>query len=77
MTIEQCADDSAVEHSGKRLMMRFGVPFGNYFVARFGRKTADSQAFFIRYAAAETNSLRRVSFLQRFFFVHKFLFNHR
>src|SRR5688572_2727272 len=71
MTIEQRADDSAVEHAGKSLMMRFGVPRRNVFVA-FG-KASDSQAFFVHDPAAETNTVWRVGFLQRFFFVHNLI----
>ena len=45
-------------------MMRFGVKFGDGFRAFF--ITFDSQTLFVFYSATETNSIRRVSFLQRF-----------
>jgi hypothetical protein len=55
---------------GKRLVMLFGVPNGGDFLAL--RKTFNPQTFFIFYAAAETNSVRGESFLERFSFVHNF-----
>jgi hypothetical protein len=68
VTIEQRADNAAVEHSGKRLMMIFGVPFSNDFFAV--GKTENPQTFLVFYAAAETNSVRGEDFLERFFFIH-------
>jgi hypothetical protein len=73
MTIEQRADDAAVEHSGKRLMMLFGVPNGGDFFAV--RETANPQTFFVFYAAAETDAVRGESFLERFFVFHKTYLN--
>jgi hypothetical protein len=70
MTVKQRSDNSARKHSGKRLMMRFGVPFcGNFFAVR---KTFNLQSFLVFDAAAETNSVGSVGFLQRFFVVHNF-----
>ncbi len=73
MTIEQRADDAAVEHSGKRLVMLGGVPNGGDFFAI--RKTFNPQALFIFHAAAETDAVGRVSFLERFFVVHNSMIN--
>lgn len=46
-------------------MMFSGVEFSDD-IAVVGRKAADSQTFFVRHAATETDSLRRVFFLERF-----------
>ena len=66
MTIEQRADDAAVEHSRKRLVMLVGAPFGGDFFAFW--ETANPQTFLVFYAAAETDAVRGESFLQRFSF---------
>ena len=68
MTVEQRADDPAVEHTRKRLLMRLSVPRRNDFVA-IG-KAVDMQPLIIRRPAAKADARRRVSLLQRFRIAH-------
>jgi hypothetical protein len=72
MTIEQRPDDAAAEHSRKCLMMRFGSPMGDDFIGSVGI-TFDLQSFLIFYPAAETDSVWRKGFLERFFLTHAFI----
>lgn len=63
VTIEQRADDAAIQHTGKCLMMRLGVPLRDNFVT--GRKTVHVQTLFIRRPAAEANAVWRILLLKR------------
>ncbi len=63
MTIQQNANNAAIQHPGKRLMMRLGVPCRYYFIAV--RKAVDMQSFLIRRPTAKADALWRVPFLQR------------
>src|SRR5438309_3977181 len=65
MTVEQRADDAAIQHAGKRFVLRLRLPFGNDF-AVFG-KAADPQTFAIRRAATPTRIFGSVLFLKRWF----------
>ena len=51
VTIEQCADDAAIQNSLKSFVFFFRFPFCNH-LAVF-RKTPDLQSFRIRWAASE------------------------
>src|SRR5882724_13237020 len=64
MTVEQRTDNAATEHSGKCLLISFGLKLRDYFVTL--RITANLQAFFIRRPATKTRIVRRVSFLNAF-----------
>lgn len=68
MAIKKGADDSAVQHAGKCLMVRLGVPLGDKLVALL--KTPDMKPFLIRRAAAKADPARRIYFLYRSFAVH-------
>ena len=63
MTVEQRADDAAIQHAGKRFVLRLRLPFGNDF-AVFG-KAADAQTVRIRRAATPTRIFGSVLFLKR------------
>jgi hypothetical protein len=62
MTIEQSAEYAAVQHTGKRLMMRLGMPFRNDLIAL--RKAVNVQTFLIRWAAAKANACWRILLLK-------------
>ena len=54
MTIKQGSDYSAIEHTGKRLMMRLGSPFCDELIAL--DKTSDVQTLFIFRPTSETDT---------------------
>jgi hypothetical protein len=62
MTVEQRADDAAIQHAGERFVFRLRLPFGNDF-AVFG-KAADAQTVRIRRAATPTRIFGSVLFLK-------------
>ena len=63
MTIKQRADDAAVEHSRKSLVIFFRMPLGDD-IAILG-KAANMKALFVCRPAAKANSVWRVFFLKR------------
>src|SRR5437588_5394475 len=63
VTIEQCADHAAVEHTGKRFVLLLWHPIGDNLVT-FG-ETADAHAFSVSRSAAVARVFRRVFFLKR------------
>ena len=63
MTVEECADNSAVEDTGKGLVIRLSVP-GRYNLAIVG-KAANMKTFFVCRATAKTDTPRCVFFLER------------
>ena len=69
MTVEQRADDSAVQHAGKRFVPRLRLPFGNDF-AIFG-KASDAQTVGIRRATSPARIFGSVLFLKRLRFFHR------
>jgi hypothetical protein len=73
VTIEQCADDSAIKDSGKSFIARLRPPFRDDFVA--ARKAPNPQSIRIRRAATPAGIGRGVSFLQglRFSIRHRSL----
>lgn len=54
VAIEQSANDTAIQHPRKRLMMRFGVPDGDDLIPI--RKARDMQSLLIRRATAEADA---------------------
>jgi hypothetical protein len=62
MTVEQRADDSAIQNAWKRFVLRLRLPFSNDF-AVFGEAT-DPQTFSIRRPATPTRIFRSVFFLK-------------
>ena len=56
MAIEQRSDNAAIEHSRESLVLRFRVELADELFALW--KTVYPQAFFVRRAAAETNTVR-------------------
>jgi len=58
MAVKQSSDNTAVEHTWKRLVMRRGMPCCDDLVP-IG-KAMNMKAFFIRRAAPETNAVRRI-----------------
>lgn len=68
MAVKKGSDYAAVQHAGKCLMVRLGVPLGDKLVALF--KTPDMKPFLIRRAAAKADPARRIYFLYRSFAVH-------
>ena len=62
VTVEQRADDAAIQHAGKRFVLRLRLPFGNDF-AVFS-KAADAQTVRIRRAATPTRIFGSVLFLK-------------
>src|SRR5690349_13551397 len=62
VAVEQRTDDAAVEHSRKRLMMRFSVPLGDNLVPL--REAVYMQPLLIRRSASEADALRRIELLQ-------------
>src|SRR5436853_1573642 len=69
MTVEQRADDAAIQHAREGLMMDLCYPLGNYFVTI--RKTSYMKSLWIGRPAAKTCPVRRIRFLKRFFCIHK------
>ena len=65
MAIEQRADDSAVQDSGKRLVFLLRLPFSND-LAVFD-EAANMQTLAVRWTATEAGILGSVLFLKRFF----------
>lgn len=63
VTVEQRADDSAVQNAGKRFVFFLGLPISHDFVA--SDEAANVQSFGICRAAAEASVVRRVMFLER------------
>lgn len=55
MTIEQCPDYSAVEHSRKCLMMRLRMPFRHDLIAL--GEAIDVQSFLIRRPTPEADAI--------------------
>ena len=68
MTIEQRADDPAVQNSLERFVFFLRFPLSDDFAVL--QETANMQAVWICLAAAEANIFRCVLFLERFFFFH-------
>src|SRR6266567_5544769 len=64
MTVQQCADDAAIQNSGKRLVFLLRLPFCNDFAVL--RKTANTQSFGIRRPAPPARIVWSIRFLQRF-----------
>jgi len=62
MTVEQRADNAAIQDPGKRFVFLLWFPFCNDFAVL--RKTANTQSFGIRWAAAPTRIVRGIAFLQ-------------
>src|SRR5436190_16966916 len=62
VTIEQRADDSAIQDSGKCFVTRLWLPFGDHFLAT--RKAPNAQSIRIRGPAAPTGISGGISFLQ-------------
>jgi len=62
MAIEKCTDYPTVQHARESLMVRFGPPFRDYFLAL--GKAPDAQSLFVRRAATEADAVRRIRFLQ-------------
>ena len=62
VTIEQCADDSAIQDSGKCFVTRFRLPFRDDFLAT--RKASNPQSIGIRGTAAPAGTGGGVSFLE-------------
>src|SRR5438874_2846029 len=65
MTIEQRANDTAIQNSVERFVFLLRFPFGNHFAIFW--KTADMQSFGVRRTAAPAGIIRRVFFLKRLF----------
>ena len=70
MTVEQCADDPAAQHSRKCFLIGFRVEGCDDFIA--AREAANVQALLVRRTAAKASHAWRVGLLQSFF-VHKCL----
>ena len=65
MAIEQSADDAAIDHAGKSLLIRLRLKFGHNVAASiFSRVAFDMQPFVVLHAAAETDTAGRVFFLE-------------
>src|SRR6266550_474312 len=64
VTVEQRADDTAAEHSGKRFLISFWLEFSDDFVAL--GKAANVQTLFVCGSATKTRVVGRVSFLDAF-----------
>ena len=65
VTIEERANNSAAQHSGKCFLISFRIERGGYFLAV--REAANVQALFIRRAATEARHVWRIRFLETFF----------
>ena len=65
MAVEQCADNSAAEHSRKRFLVGFRLPISDHFFAL--GKAADVQPFFVCRATTKTREPWCVGFLDTFF----------
>ncbi len=63
MTVEQRADDAAIQNSGKRLVLFRRLPFGNDLAVL--RKAANPQSLRIRRAAPPARIVRSILFLER------------
>src|SRR6202011_4531889 len=66
MTVEQGADNSAIQYAGERFVFRLRFPFGDDFAV--GGKTADPQTVRIRRTTTPACIFGSVFFLKRFFF---------
>src|SRR5437773_11710225 len=64
MTVEQRADNAAIQDPGKRFVFLLWFPFCNDFAVL--RKTANTQSFGIRRAAPPARIVWSIRFLQRF-----------
>lgn len=65
VTIEQAADDSAIQNTRERIVFRLGLPFRNDFA--IPDETPHVQAFAIRWAAAEARVFGSILVLKRLF----------
>src|SRR4051812_35123265 len=65
MTVEQRADDAAVQHSRKGFLPLFGFKVGHDFITL--REAANVQPLWIRRTTTEARVVRRVSFLKTLF----------
>src|SRR5437867_12928153 len=64
MTVEQCANDTAIQNSRKSFVLLLWSPFCNNFTVL--RKTANTQSFGIRWPAPPASIVWSILFLQRF-----------
>ncbi len=71
VTIEERADNAAVQDAGERFILQLRLPFGDDVIS--ARKTPHSHAVWICWAATETCILWRVTLLQRLRLVHSVL----
>jgi hypothetical protein len=56
MTVEQCANDPAIQHAGKCLMMGLGMPLRDKLIAF--DKTSNAQTFLVLWPAAKADPVR-------------------
>src|SRR5215813_3765549 len=63
VAIEQCTDDSAVQHAGKCFVLRFRFPIGNDLTVF--DEAAHVQPFGVRRSATKTSIFRSVLLLKR------------
>jgi len=69
MTIQQRADDAAIQDSIKSFVFFLRFPLGDHFAVFW--KASDVQPVRVRRAATETNIVRRIFFLKRLGFFHE------
>ena len=65
MTVEQCANDPAAQHSRKCFLIGFRVEGCDDFIA--AREAANVQTFLVRWTTAKASHAWRVSFLETLF----------
>src|SRR4029453_5621150 len=64
VAIKQRPDDTALQHTGKCLMMRLGAKLRDHFITF--NEASDVQPLVVLRPAAETDPVRRVGLLSRF-----------